>query len=167
MSSELNKDSNDKPVTQITFTLPSDLKIKENARKVLSLRFEHPDWTNIQIGKECGITGSRVGAILNHPRVIAAMPLIARQHLSSYVPNALRAYKELVDQKENLQVREKAANKVLTEKKVLDAPTVKVEAEITHKHVHELQEIVRKAANEGFGDIVDAEVVKEDGLATQ
>jgi hypothetical protein len=154
-------DKPDKPLTQITFTLPSDLKIKENARRVLALRFEHPEWTQEQIGKEVGITASRVGAILNHPRVLAAMPLIARQHVSGMVPDAIKAYKELINQKENLQVREKASNKVLTEKKVFDAPVVKVEGELTLKHVSALQDIVRKAAEGTQSDVIDAEILPD------
>lgn len=154
-------DNADKPITQITFSLPSDLKIKENARKVLALRFQHPDWTQGQIGKEVGITASRVGAILNHPRILAVMPLIARQRISGMVPDAVQAYQELINQKENLQVREKAANKVLTEKKVLDAPTVRIESEITLRSVCELQEIVRKASDAGFSDVVEADIIPD------
>jgi hypothetical protein len=128
---------------------------------VLALRFEHPEWTQEQIGKEVGITASRVGAILNHPRVLAAMPLIARQHVSGMVPDAIKAYKELINQKENLQVREKASNKVLTEKKVFDAPVVKVEGELTLKHVSALQDIVRKAAEGTQSDVIDAEILPD------
>lgn len=149
------------PINQISFVLPADLRIRENARKVLSIRFEHPDWTHLQISEVVGISKARVGAILSNPRVLAALPMIGRQFISGMVPDAVKAYKQLVNQDVNLQVKEKAANKILTEKKVLDAPTVRVEAEITFKAVRELQEIVQKAAAEGFSDVVDAEIIPD------
>lgn len=156
-------EENKNPITTISFVLPPELKIKEKARRVLSLRFEHPDWTGQQIGNELGITQQRVSAILNHPRVLAAMPMIARQRISGLVPDAVAAYASLLKQNDNLQVKEKAAGKVLAEKKVFDAPTIIVKGELTFKHVSELQQIVAKAAEQVGNDVVDAELVDETG----
>lgn len=150
-----------KQITQITFTLPADLKIKERARRILALRFEHPEWSQAQLARETGVSEGRVNHILNHPRVLAALPLIGRQYVSGMVPDAVKAYKKLVSQDVNLQVKEKAASRILSEKKVFDAPTIKVEGEITLKHVRELQEIVRNAAEVGISDIVDGEIITD------
>ena len=157
----------DKQLIHITFTLPSDLKIRENAKRVLQIKFEHPDWTHEQIAKVVGVSRSRVGAILTHPRVLAAMPFIARQHLGGMVPEALKTYQDLIKQRDNLQVAEKASNKVLTEKKVFDAPVVKVEGELTLKHVSALQDIVRKAAEGTQSDVIDAEILPDAPEDTQ
>lgn len=145
---------------QITFNLPADLRLKDNAKRLLQLRFEHPDWTYEQLSKEVGLAKSRISAILNHPRVVAAMPIIARHKLHSIAPKAAKAYEELIDQTENLQVREKASHVLLKETKVFDAPTVKVEATIGFSDVRELSEFVKKAAADA-PPIVDAEIISE------
>lgn len=154
-------DNQPNQITSLTFQIPSNLRIKENARKVLALRFEHPEYTHRHIGELVGLSPGRVSIILNNPRILAAMPLLARQRLSNMVPKAIKAYEELVDQKINLQVREKAAGRVLSEKKVFDAPTIKVEGELTLKHVSALKDIVEKAHQVGLSDVVDAELVDD------
>lgn len=125
------------------------------------LRFEHPEWSNVQIGKELGITNQRVSAILTHPRVLAAMPLIGRQRIAGMVPQAAKAYEDLVKQNVNLQVKEKAAARILSDRKVLDAPEVKIVNEITLKDVCELRKIVSDAANFIPETVIDAEIVDD------
>lgn len=143
----------------ITFTIPNELRIGPNAKRVLSLHFEHPEYTHKQIGDEVGISGARVSQILRNPRIINALPLIARQRLQSAVSKASKAYVDCVEQNENLAVKEKASHTLLREFKTLDAPTIKVEGEIRLLDVRALQEKVRAAAK-AADNIVEAEIVE-------
>lgn len=150
-----------KSLTQISFNLPADLKIKEKARRILQVRFDHPDWSQTQIAKEVGVSHTRVHQILNHPRIRAVLPKISQQRMADALPDATKAYIDVIKQNVNLQVKEKAAGKLLSDKGVFDAPTVKVEGEITFKHVRELQEIVKKASGMEISDVVDGEIVAD------
>jgi predicted transcriptional regulator len=149
---------------QITFTLPADLRLKENARKVLALRFESPDLSHQQIAEQVGMTRQRVSAILRNPRVLAALPHIARQRIKNMVPKAVRAMEQLVEQNDNLIVKEKVVSRVLANEKVLDAPEILVRNEITLKTVTELQQIVQSA---GFfpTNVVDTEIYTEENAS--
>lgn len=97
--------------------------------------------------------------ILRNPRIINALPLIARQRLQSAVSKASKAYVDCVEQNENLAVKEKASHTLLREFKTLDAPTIKVEGEIRLLDVRALQEKVRAAAK-AADNIVEAEIVE-------
>jgi hypothetical protein len=144
----------------VTFSLPPEMRLGDKAKQIIQLRFDHPEWTQKQIATTVGISESRVSIILHHPKVVAALPIVAKERLRSMVPKAMKAYEKLVDQDVNLQVKEKAAGKVLGENKVFDAPVVKVDHEITLRSVGELREIVEKAVkNPDF--VVDAEIVPE------
>lgn len=152
--------SSDANKIAITLTLPADFRLGMNARRIVQLRFDHPEWTQERIAKEVGLSLSRTNAILNHPRVVACFPTVAKQRLANMVPKAMKAYEKLVDQDQNLQVKEKAAGRVLGENKVFDAPVVKVEHDITLRSVHELMEIVENAAKNP-DLVVDAEIIPE------
>lgn len=130
---------------QINFTLPSDLRIGERACRILAIKFEHPEWTAKQIGDAVGVSSRRVSYLLSNQRVLAAMPIIARQRIKSMVPKATRALESLVDQNENLAVKEKAVTRVLADQKVLDAPEIVVRHDITVKSTQELEQMIRSS----------------------
>ena len=153
-------DEKKQELTTISFTLPPDLKIQARARKVIALRFEHPDWTYMQLAHAVGLSHQRIAFILNHPRVLAAMPLIARQRIAGMVPKASKRLTELMEQNVNLEVSRKVTERVLTEKKVLDVPETKVVAEITLKTVDELRKMVQEAASVPQ-TVIEAELVDE------
>jgi hypothetical protein len=143
---------------QITFTLPSDCRLGETARKALQLKFDHPEYTMKQMGEMLGVSATRIGQIMRHPRFIQMLPWVARQRIQDMAPSAAKAYQALIAQNVNLQVKEKAASKVLSETKVFDAPTIRVEGEITLRSVRELEQIVRKAADQPQ-DVIEAEII--------
>jgi hypothetical protein len=129
----------------VNLTLPADLRLKDNAKKLLVLRFEHPDWSYERLSQEVGLSKARISTILNHPRVLAALPHIARQRIKQLVPKATKAMEQLVEQNDNLMVKEKVVSRVLANEKVLDAPEIIVKNEITLKTVTELQQMVQSA----------------------
>lgn len=145
---------------EISFKLPNDLRIQANGRKILALRFEHPEWTHKQIGEAVGVSTSRVGQILSHPRIKQCMALVARQRIPDLLPKAVKAYEHMITQSSNLIVAEKAAGRILTDQKVFDVPETRVLVEITQKSVHELREIVAKAKDLPE-NVIDAELVTE------
>lgn len=152
---------NDSKNNDLVIRLPSDLKLGENARKILALRFEQPDWTHKQIAQAVGVSTGRVGQILNHPRVLAAMPQISKQRITSMLPKAVSTYEKLLEQTINSITAEKVANRILTNEKVFSDQTteVKVSGSITLKSVQELREIVAKASQLPE-NVIDAEVVE-------
>jgi hypothetical protein len=149
-----------KPAFNISFSLPGTLRIGPSSKRVLELKFNHPEWTAGQIGKEIGISQQRVSTILRNPRILAAMPVIAKARFAGLVPKAVKAYEELVSQDKNLQVKEKAAAQVLKDSNVIDAPTLTIKHELSSKPIAELQAILDNAKGLPSG-IVDAELVDE------
>lgn len=129
----------------VNLSLPGDLRLKDNAKRLLVLRFEHPDWTYEKLGQEVGLSNARISVILNHPRVLAALPHLARQRIKHLIPKATKAMQEMVEQTDNLAVREKVVARVLANEKVLDAPEITIKNEITLKTVTELQQMVQSA----------------------
>lgn len=144
---------------QITFTLPPDCRLGQTARQALQMKFDHPEYTHRQMGEALGVSATRIGQIMKHPRFIQMLPVVARQRISEMVPEAAKAYHDLVKQNVNLQVKEKAASKVLGETKVFDAPTITVKGEITFRDARELEQIVQKAAILPQ-EIIEAEIVE-------
>ena len=129
-------------------------------KAIAEFRINNPTLTQAEVAKYFGLTPGRISSVLNMPAVKRHYPILMKQRVESMAPMALQAYQELVNQKDNLQVREKAAAKVLTESGVFDAPTVNVKTELTFTNVREMQEIVKRAA--AHPDlIVDAEVISE------
>jgi ParB-like chromosome segregation protein Spo0J len=142
----------------IRITHPSGKEFGETVSRVIQLRFEHPDWTQDKIGKEVGVSYSRVSKILRSKKVREALPVLAREAMKDLTPEATRAYADLIRQNMNLAVKEKAASRVLSENKVFDAPTVTVKHELALTDVRALQEKVQRAAILP-SDVVDAELV--------
>lgn len=148
-----------KQLTSFTFHLPDNLKLGERSRRILALRFDHPEWSHEELGKAVGVSYQRVGQILSNPRVLDALPALARQRKKSLTPRALRSYEGLLVH-DNAIVRERAAAKILTENKVFDVPESKTTVEITLKSVSELQTIIQKASQLP-PNVIDAEVVQD------
>jgi hypothetical protein len=119
----------------------------------------NPTKLHAEIAKEFNLSPARISQILRHPRITALYPLLARRRVQNKIlPKAIHAYEELVDQTQNLAVREKAAGTILKSERVLDAPTMHIEANLTLHDVRSLQNIV-KQASELPEPVYDAEVV--------
>lgn len=149
---------NSREIDVVSFKLPSDLGIKENGRKILELRFTHPDWSYQQIGDAVGVSRARVGQILNHPKVIAAMPHAGKQRYRSGIPKAVHTQLRLMDSKNDM-VADKASARLLEDQRVIDGPELTIKQDITIKTVQELRNIVEQASALP-SQIIDAEVVE-------
>lgn len=139
-------------------------EIGPRSLEVATFYLEHPRLTNKALAEHFGLSEARIGFILSNPRVTRHFPILARRRIQSHLlPKALERYEKIIEHSENDAVAEKAAGKVLASERVFDAPMVKVVGELTFKHVHELQQIVSKAAEQVGNDVVDAELVDDAG----
>jgi hypothetical protein len=97
---------------------------------------------------------------LNSLQVRKHYPLLARRRLEdTAIAKAAKAYEELIDQTQNLQVREKASHAVLKEFGVFEAPDVRIAGDIRLVDVRSLEQIVRKAVDLPQ-EIIEAEVIE-------
>ena len=129
--------------------------------QVLECYFAHPDWTQEQIAKECGVSRPRISAILKNPRVTEAFPILARRVVRSrHLAKSLKAYEEIIDQNDNLAAKEKAAARVLSDQKVFDAPEIHVKNTIEVKSTEELEALLRHQSSIP-PLVIEAEVVKD------
>lgn len=106
-----------------------ELGLGPSASKIVVMRFEFPTYTNKQIAELFKISEQRVGAVLRHPKVLKAFPVLARRHLSGMIPEAVAKYKGLMKQTENLEVSRKVTHDVLTSQKVLE-PTPHIQVNV-------------------------------------
>jgi hypothetical protein len=137
---------------------PDDLPTR--ARAIAEYYISNPTLKYTEIAKQFGVTPGRIGQVLRSRKVIERFPILARRIVQSkLLPMALDAYEKVIAQDQNLQVKEKAAGKVLSESGVFDAPTIRVEGEITLRNVRELEQIVRKAVDLPQ-EIIEAEVIE-------
>lgn len=144
-------------------SVSQDVGLGPRASVILEYLFEHPEMTHSQIGKALGVQRQRISAVMNHPRVRQAFPLLAKRIMrSKMLPSAIKAYSEIIEQSENLNAKEKAAGRILANEGVLDS-TQKIE--ITNKfemmRPEELKEMIEKASKIK-NPVYEAEIVSED-----
>lgn len=137
-------------------------ELPKRCNEIVTYFLTNPNAKQHEIAKHFGITQGRVSTVLRSPAVVQHYPILQRRMLQShFAPKAFKALEELVDQKVNLQVREKVVTKILTETKVFDAPDLRVEHSIELKPLNELQTIVRKAQI-APDSVVEGEVIREE-----
>lgn len=131
------------------------------SKAIAEYRLQNPTLNQQEIANHFGVTPGRISQVLNSIAVRQHYPILARRRVeNTMLPLATQAYEELLAQKDNLAVREKASQVILRETGVFDVPTVKIEASLTFERVREIQEFVQKAAADA-SPILDAEVISE------
>ncbi len=135
-------------------------KLHEKTRIIVEAHFEHPNLTQTDLAKKIGVPKQRVSAVLNHPRVQALFPVLARKKLKSMVPMAIKRLGQLANQDRNLEVSRKVTERVLDSEKVLEVQEIKIKNTFEVMPTDELTRIVKQN-----GDIannaVDTELVDE------
>jgi predicted transcriptional regulator len=143
---------------------PARLRNKEltpRMKQVVEYLFDHPQSTQKQIGNALGISDQRVSQILRSNRVLAAFPIVARMRVKQMIPKAVKAQQELIEQKENLMVRDKASARVLETGNIfVPQPTVQVNV-IQQLTNDELARLVNKNQSLTLNS-VDTDIVETD-----
>jgi transcriptional regulator with XRE-family HTH domain len=123
---------------------------------------EHPKAQQKEIAKALGISPQRVSQIVRNDRYLSALPGLARRELKAYVPQAIRRFKELGEQNENLEVSRKVVERALDTAKVLESePKIQINVFQNMKN-DELARIVDQS-KPTIQDIVDVDLVDEHG----
>jgi transcriptional regulator with XRE-family HTH domain len=129
-------------------------------KAIAEYRIQNPTLNQHEIAKALNVTPGRISQVLNSAQVRKHYPLLARRRLEdTAVAKAAKAYEELIDQTQNLQVREKASHVILKEFGVFEAPDVRIEGEITLRSVRELEQIVQRVSGTPQ-DAIEAEIVE-------
>jgi len=128
-------------------------------KSVIQARFDYPNDTQKQLAERLGISQVRVGQILNHPRIKAAFPQKAKDHLQAMLPKAVKKYEKLLDQSVNLEVSRKVADRLLDHSKVLDQETqIRINV-IAEMPTDKVVAIVRDGLKIDQKDVFDGEIV--------
>lgn len=124
-----------------------DRPLGPKAQEIVNLRFAEPKLTQKEIAQRLGITPPRVSHVLNSPRVLSQYRALAKREIGSMVPDAIGAQRDLLRQRENLEVARKVSESVLANEKVLekDAPTTQINV-FNGMNPQELKEFVSKAS---------------------
>ncbi len=139
----------------------NELKLTPRITEIVSLYFNDPSQSYTALAKSVGVSVARVSAIMNHPKVLAAYPILARSRIKSMVPKAVHRLERLMNQNENYAVSEKVVSKILDSEKVLEPSPQRFIHEIQMKSVSELQEIIDKS--KALPQVIlDAEIISED-----
>jgi DNA-binding MarR family transcriptional regulator len=134
--------------------------LPKRCKEIADYRIQNPTLNQHEIAKVFNVTPGRVSQVLNSLQVRKHYPLLARRRLEdTAIAKAAKAYEELIDQTQNLQVREKASHAVLKEFGVFEAPDVRIAGDIRLVDVRSLEQIVRKAVDLPQ-EIIEAEVIE-------
>jgi DNA-binding CsgD family transcriptional regulator len=145
-----------------SFVQDSLVKLGPRAREVAEYVMEHPKAQQKEIAKALGISPQRVSQIVRNDRYLSALPGLARRELKAYVPQAIRRFKELGEQNENLEVSRKVVERALDTAKVLESePKIQINVFQNMKN-DELARIVDQS-KPTIQDIVDVDLVDEHG----
>lgn len=105
----------------------SKSEISPRLKQIVEFVFDNPGLTHRQLAAKLGLSHGRISQVLNHERVIAYYPVLAKRQYNGLIPKALRAQAELVDLKSNPMVRDKASARVLEAANILNSqPLVQV-----------------------------------------
>lgn len=135
----------------------SSIQLSTRIAQVVTYAFANPDLSYTQLGKHFNISIQRISQIMNHPKVLASYPILARRRIKSLVPSAVKRLERLMNQNVNLNVSEKAVSKILDSEKVLEPSVRHIVHEIQTKSVKELQDIIQ-GGKELPRQVIEAEI---------
>ena len=136
--------------------------ITNRTREIALFFIQNPTMTQKAIAEHFGVHETRIGRVLRHPRVTKEFPILARKVMRDKIlPKALERYERLIEKSQNDAVVEKAAGRVLASEGVFEAPTMKVEGEITFKSVQALKQIVSQGLSLDANEAIEAEIVSD------
>jgi hypothetical protein len=133
----------------------------QRSRQIAEYYFAHPEMTRVQIAAALGIHITRISQVLNHPKVRACYPWLARQQKSDLIPKAMKAIDACITQDANLIVKLKASEGILKSERVLDTPAIRIDGEIRITSVREIQQKLQEALNLAGEDVIDGEIVDD------
>jgi hypothetical protein len=145
--------------------MQTELGIGPGASKIVIARFDYPTLSQLELAKKVGVSQPRIHAVLNHPKVIKAFPVLAHKRISGMMPKAVKKYEQLMDQTQNLEVSRKVTERVLESSKVLDSDP-KVQVNIFQNMSNtDLKKYLQRDTTQmdtSEGPVIDAEIVEED-----
>lgn len=141
--------------------MENNLALTPRLQAVVSFYFANPSLTQKEIAKALGLSEARISVILNHEKVLAAYPVLAKKRRKALLPKMLRRHETLALQNENLVVAERATTRYLESEKVFEPQERKVIHEIQLKTVQELQQIVNDAVSIP-SPVIDGELIAEE-----
>ncbi len=135
-----------------------DIELSPRISEIVNYFFANPSLNYTELSTHFNVSLPRISQIMNHPKVLAAYPVLARRAVKKLVPQAIGRLEHLMNQSENYAVSEKVVSKILDSEKVLEPQERKIIHEIQLKSVKELQDIVEgsKAIPK---QVIEAEIV--------
>jgi hypothetical protein len=135
----------------------SNLKIK----KIAHMLIENPDQDLAVIAAGCGLSIGTVKNYVTRGRVLRALRGMGAKRVSSMIPQAVKAYEDLLRQRDNLTELNKVATKVLENEKVIGPNRVDIGlVEMKEESTENLMRMVKEVRDFPEQVIMEAEVVE-------
>lgn len=138
----------------------NEIELSPRISQIVTFFFSNPEMNYTQLSTHFNVSVARISQIMNHPKVLASYPILAKRRIKSMVPRAVERLGELMNQRDNLQVSEKVVSKILDSEKVLEPVDRRIIHEIQLKTVKELQDII-KGSKSLPKQAIEAEIVSD------
>jgi hypothetical protein len=135
----------------------TEIQIGPRVAQILEYVFDHPTAAPKDIAKHFGISAARVYQVVKNKKFIAAMPKVARKRYQALIPKALKAQEELIEQRENLMVSDKASARALESSKVFEIQSQNTQNVFINMRIEDLRNVIDRTPPVQ-GPIVDAEI---------
>ena len=138
----------------------NEISLTPRITEIVTYYFANPSNTYTDLATHFNLSLARISQIMNHPKVLASYPILAKRRIKSMLPKAVERLDHLMNQSENYAVSEKVVSKILDSEKILEQSPRTIIHEIQMKSVKELQDIIQDAATLPQ-QVIEAEIVAE------
>jgi predicted transcriptional regulator len=136
-------------------------KLNERERMVAHLLIDNPNLTYGEIGEYIGVSAATVMSYMKRGRLLKAIRSAASNEVIRMIPRAIQAYRDLLDQNENLGEKQKVATKILESEKLLGPNRMEIGVtDMRNESTERLRELIKEAKDFPDQVIQEAEVVE-------
>lgn len=135
----------------------TNLRIK----KMAHILIDKPDMEVVELAKEVGLAPSTVQGYLSSNKILRAFRGVGAKAISRMVPESIRAYRDILNQRVNLGEANKVATKILENEKIIGPNRMDIGiVEMKEQSNEQLMRIVKEAQEFPAQVIQEAEVVE-------
>lgn len=137
-------------------------RLNQRTKNILTDYFDNPDQTHKTLAERYGVSIARVGKVLRSDVALFLFKDLASRKVQSLTPKSAQVLSNLLKTwKEQPETARKVAEKVLTETKVINAPTLIVKNQFEALSHEDLKRYVHQA-DKLPEPVIEGEIVEND-----